>query len=49
MQQQQTTRTQSELYTLDLRTGFATPYNMVDNQIGANGCAPLVGLAIDLR
>ena len=45
----QTTRPQSELYSIDLGTGRATPYNTIDNQIGANGSAPLVGLAIDLR
>jgi Domain of unknown function (DUF4394) len=45
----QTTRPQSELYSIDLSTGRATPYNMLDNQVGANGCAPVIGLTIDLR
>ncbi|HKU44847.1 MAG TPA: DUF4394 domain-containing protein, partial [Polyangiales bacterium] len=41
------TADKSELYSVDLARGWATPLNMTDNAIG--GTAPIVGIAVDLR
>lgn len=44
-----TSDSRSELYSIDLSTGLATPFNAGDNAIGPVGCPSLVGLTIELR
>jgi hypothetical protein len=41
--------TRTALYSIQLATGAATPFDMTDNFVGVDGTQPVLGLALDLK